>query len=523
MSTPNIDLAGRFDHVVVLMFENRSFDNVLGYLYSPTDGNAIDGVVGRKLSNPIPSDFASEGQTEVAVQKASSMDTPDPDPGEEHPHTNTQMFSTVSPSENRFKRVRDMSSPFNAPSDDSAEPTMNGFVADYINTFTAEMGARPKLADFSQILACYDTAAQLPVLNALARGFACFDRWFCEVPSETYCNRSFFHAGSSSGYVLNGPPGKFATGNTAETIFERLQAHGKTWKVYIDPRQLLPATALIHASNLVNFFGDHFSTIFDFYFDAAAGNLPDYSFIEPNMLHPHTDMHPPGFGRLRHELRVRPANSMLGGEQLLANVYNAVRTSPTEGKSNWANTLLLITFDEHGGTYDHVPPPRVPPPSPATGREEEGFKFDRSGVRIPTLAISAWVDPGRVVHEEFRSTSMIRTLIQHWNLGAPLTRRDEAAADIAPILDRSSPRPPNEWPNVHPQAIGEIAKLEEIFELPLSKLERDLVGEALAHEAHINRTQLAADPTQVTRREAHRHLSRIRDNMFPGIAKGRQN
>ncbi len=398
---------------------------------------------------------------------------------------------------------------------------MKGFVADYINAFKAEMKEFPTFSDFSQIMGCY-SPEQLPVLSTLAKGFACFDHWFCEVPSETYCNRSFFHAASSSGYVLNGPPGKFAAGNKAETIFERLQADGETWKVYIDPRQILPATGLIHASNLARFFGDHFSTIFDFYFDAAHGQLPNYAFIEPNMLHPHTDMHPPGFGRLRHDLRVRPANAMLGGEQLLAQVYNAVKTSPTEGLSNWANTLLLITFDEHGGTYDHVPPPRVPAPGPLTGHEEEGFRFDRSGVRIPTIAVSAWVDSGIVVNQEFRSTSLIRTLRERWSLGGPLTRRDEIAADIAPILNRKVPRPPEDWPEVSPRPLGEFAKLEEAFELPLTRLERDLVGEALAHEASANGTSVAADPAVISRREAHRHMSRIRDKMFSGIAKGRQ-
>ena len=269
------------------------------------------------------------------------MDTPDPDPGEEHPHANTQLYGTVSPETNRFSSVRDMMPPYNAPSDPGQEPTMQGFITDYINAFKTEMGELPKYDDYAQIMAYY-IPSQLPVVTTLARGFACFDHWFCEVPSQTYCNRSFIHAASSSGFVNNHPVGKFESENDAPTIFERLEDAGKTWKVYVDPEQLVPATALIHARRLMPRFADRFRTILDFYSDAKEGELPNYSFIEPNMLHPHTDMHPPGSCRLRHELHIKPSNAMLGGELLLARVYEAVRDGVNlqDGKSNWTNTLL---------------------------------------------------------------------------------------------------------------------------------------------------------------------------------------
>lgn len=507
----------RLDHIVVLMFENRSFDNLLGYLYEPGEVPSFEGVRGTRLSNPVPQDFPGAGPSPVEVRPATNRDTPDPDPGEEHPHTNTQMYGTVLPPENRLKGAREMVAPFNAPPG-PVEPTMTGFVADYINSFHKEMGRWPRRSEYEQIMACFPPD-MLPVTSALARGFACFDHWFCEVPSETYCNRSFFHAASSSGFVLNGPPGKFATMNTATTIFERLHDKGVDWRVYIDPEQLVPATALIHARNLEKFFGDHFFTMFDFYDDARKGRLPAYSFIEPNMLHPHTDMHPPGAGRARQELRIRAPQSILGGEMLLARVYDAIRTSSTEEGSNYSNTLLLITFDEHGGTFDHVPPPRVPPPGPSTGHEEEGFLFDRSGVRIPTIAVSAWVDAKTVVNEEYRSTSVIRTLRERWALGGPLTQRDAVAADLAPILSRTTPRAPEDWPVVSPRPLGIIAKIEEHLDEPLSRLEKDILGEALAHEARVNRQSVTADAETASRSEALGHLRRIRDSMFPGVAK----
>jgi phospholipase C len=511
------------EHTVVLMFENRSFDNVLGYLYRPGEVPSFEGVAGREtsFSNLVPPDLAAAGAGAVPVHPATNLDTPDPDPGEEHPHTNTQLFGTVAPPDNRFKAIRDMRPPFNAPADPAASPSMAGFVADYIAAFRVEMGRLPSPEEYAQIMACY-TPDQLPVLSTLAKGFACFDHWFCEVPSQTYCNRSFFHAASSSGYVLNGPVGKFATGNTAPTIFERLHSAGLSWKVYIDPEQLVPATALIHARNLAQFFGDYFSTIFDFCDDARNGVLPRYAFIEPNMLHPHTDMHPPGAGRIRAALHLRPPNAMIGGEQLLARVYDAVRTSATAGGSNYANTLLLVTFDEHGGMFDHVPPPKAPPPDPAAPAGEEGFRFDRSGVRIPALAISAWIDPRTVVTSEYRSTSLIRTLRERWGLGGPLTQRDAIAADLAPLLTRSTPRPPGDWPTVTPRPLGVLAKVEEMAEFPLSRLERDLVGEALAHESRATARPPAGDSERMSRPEARRHLRRIRDQMFPGVANGRQ-
>lgn len=509
----------KFDYVVVLMFENRSFDNLLGYLYSPGEVPAFEGVRNRNVSNPIPSDVNAEGVTEVGVHPATSMDTPDPDPGEEYPHINTQLFGTVSPSANQLSKVDDMKAPFNSPPDPSAIPPMDGFVADYINTFQVEMGHLPSYNDFAQVMACY-TPDQIPVFSTLAREFACFDHWFCEVPSQTNCNRSFFHAASSSGLVLNAPPGSFATLNDAPTIFERLEARHRTWKVYSDPRQILPATALIHACRLAPYFATHFRTIFDFYHDAREGQLPDYSFIEPNMLHPHTDMHPPGAAKLRRDLHLPAPQSMAGGEQLLARVYDAVRTSSSSIGSNWQNTLLLVTFDEHGGIHDHVPPPPAPPPGDSP-RHQQDFQFNRSGVRVPTIVISAWVNSKTVITQEYRSTSLIRTLRERWTLGGPLTARDSIAPDIAPILTRTTPRPPDEWPQVHARPLSTLAKVVEDIEHPLSRLEKDIIGEALAYEAATEGRALDIDVESLSRKQALTHLSRIQGKMFPGIASGR--
>ncbi|MCI4351314.1 MAG: hypothetical protein L3K15_07365 [Thermoplasmata archaeon] len=513
------DSSQRLDHVVVIMFENRSFDNLLGYLYAPGEVPAFEGVIGRTLTNPVPPEVQGAPSAGASVHPAVNTDSPDPDPGEEYPHINTQMFGHSNPLENRYRKVDEMVAPFNVPTDPAAIPTMTGFVENYVENFRAEMGWTPSFEQCNQIMACH-TPEQLPVLTTLARNFACFDHWFCEVPSQTYPNRSFFHAATSSGFLLNGPPGKFASGNNAPTIFERLNDAGLRWRVYFDPEQILSATALIHARRLGPFLPTHFGSHAEFFEDARNGTLPEYAFIEPNLFHPHTDMHPPGAGRVRHLLHLPPPDSIIGGEQLLAHVYNAVRSSSAATGSNWSNTLLLITFDEHGGTFDHVPPPPAVPPDSSAPAGEMGFRFDRSGIRIPTIAVSAWIDPKTVVHETFRSTSMIQTLRTRWGLHGPLTQRDASAPDIAPVLARSSPRPPDEWPSV---AAGHIPLSRRIIGAvlrPLAGLERDLLGEALAFEAGgPGKSRLRFE--ELSHGAAHHHMKRVGSGMFPQIHRPR--
>ena len=517
----------RLDHLVVLMFENHSFDSLLGYLYNPSEAPTFEGVGRGPFSNPVPDYVAGSGTATVPVHASTNMATPYPDPCEEFPHVNTQLFGTVAPVANRFSDIDDMQAPFNAPRLTPAPtPAMNGFVQDYTNEFKVSMGRLPRADEYGQIMASY-TPEQLPVLSTLARRFACFDHWFCEVPSQTYPNRSFFHAATSSGFVLNShPPGKFATRNDAKTIFNLLEEAGKSWRVYIDPLQILPATALIHARQLERYFPTNFRTIFDFYYDAGQGSLPNYAFIEPNMFHPHTDMHPHSGTRWAEGLHLPPPDTIIGGEQLLADVYNALRAAPESGASSWKDTALLVTFDEHGGTFDHVPPPPTIPPDDSEG--EEGFGFDRLGVRVPTVLISPWVDGGIVVHDSFQSTSAIRTLRDWWGLGPALTRRDAGAPSFLPFLTRSSMLAPKDWPQVTPRKQGILSRTEqdllrriEVLDSPMEKLERDLLGDALAHEARIQGTRPAADATQVSHREAHEHFRRIGSKFFPGVANGR--
>src|SRR6516165_5682239 len=245
------------------------------------------------------------------------MDSPNPDSGEEYQHTSTQLYNILS-EENRFKVAGEISAPWNAP-EPGQTPTMDGFVADYISTFTAEMGRQPTYEEYSQIMTGF-TPDQVPVLNGLARAFGVFDHWFCEVPSQTLMNRSFWTAATSSGFTLNSPPIKWLTSNDAETIFNRLEEYGKTWKVYVSEPMPLSATGLIHFSRLRGRLATHFVPFAQFEVDAASGALPS------GMGSPSAD---------------RPS-SVLGGEAFLAQIYNAYRGMQSEAGSNVWNTTLLI-------------------------------------------------------------------------------------------------------------------------------------------------------------------------------------
>jgi phospholipase C len=452
LTIPRPDRANALDHVVVLMFENRSFDNLLGRLYQPGEVPSFNGVIGQELDNPIP-DWAPDpaGRTSVPYGVAADMNSPSPDPGEEYQHVNTQLFGIVDPA-NRGVLAAKMTPPYNAPADSRQPPTMDGFVADYISSVAAETGKYPSYDEYAQIMTGY-TPEQMPVTSGLARGFTTFDRWFCEVPSQTFANRAFFHAASSSGYVDNlTPADAFPLHNDAETIFERLERQGLSWRVYCDPPSHVSLTGIIHAPRLWPHFPTKFVTTDRFLEDAASGNLPAYSFIEPNLLYGHNDMHP-AFDALFPDASIDPPSSLLGGEALLAKIYDAVRSSSSGRGSNAWNTLLLITFDEHGGTYDHVRPPLVPPPDPGAPFGQLGFGFDRSGMRVPAIAISAWAPEQTVITAEYRNTSLIRTLRERWSLGPPLTARDAIAADLAPVLSLTAPRDPAGWPAVTPRPV----------------------------------------------------------------------
>lgn len=482
-----------FDHVVVLMGENRSFDNILGWLYTPETlpRNArFDGLAFGDHGNVAPSGervaaHVYSGPTDVV------MGLPNPDPGEEYPHVNTQLFGTVDPAGNATAQVGEMSAPFNAPADGS-KPTMDGFLVDYWHNFTRlRRGTEPTLEEASQIMGGF-SPEQLPVLSTLAREFAVFDAWFAAVPSQTYCNRSFFHASTSHGFVTNKHGGgyeKWLNAPPTPTIFNRLEEAGLSWKIYFDEMQLVSLTGVLHAPVLEEYWRtEHFGHMSDFYDDVENGSLPAYAFIEPRLVYNHNDFHPP-FGVYRSsEVDGRmvvdsAVSDVRAGEKLVASVYDAIRRSASTHGSNAMNTLLLITFDEHGGTYDHVAPPRAVPPTADAAPGEMGFRFDRLGGRVPAIAVSAYTRAGTIINEEMHHGSVAATLARRHGL-RPLTRRDEGANTLFSVINLSRPRHPATWPTVHPMYHPPNPQAEEPIDVtssahrdkPLSPPGRGLLG-----------------------------------------------
>jgi len=515
------DCSHAMDHIVVVLFENRSLDNVLGHLYGPEDGKTFEGVIGKDLSNPIP-EWAEHGAERkvVAYTVATDMDSPNPDSGEEYPHTNTQLYNILS-EENRFKLGEDITAPYNAP-EPGQNPTMDGYVTDYISCFTAEMGRQPTYDEYSQIMTGF-TPEQIPVLNGLARAFGVFDHWFCEVPSQTLPNRSFWTAATSSGFSVNAPVTNFIQHNTAETIFNRLDDHGKTWKIYVGEPMQLSGTALAHFQRLKDQLATNIVPFAQFEADAANGDLPDFSFIEPCLALGHNDYHPACGRAMGHGVAIPsidPPSSILGGEALLSRIYAAYKGMQSSSGTNVWNTALLIGWDEPGGTYDHVPPPSVPTPDASAPAGQDGFKFDRSGYRVPAIIVSPWVAEGDVFNQEHRHTSLIATLREQWDLGNPFTGRDAAARTFSHVFTLETPRDPKTWPVPQPRPVPPF--MEDLTALgqalgPLGKALFDGIR-AYAKQANIEIDGMPKDPkVDVPPEEVMTVLRSFFANFFPTL------
>lgn len=480
-----------FDHLVVVMGENRSFDNLLGYLYTPDtlpEGASFEGLAFGDYSNTavdgtVYPAHVYEGATDDI------MGQPNPDPGEEYPHVNTQLFGTVDPAQNAELWVEQMRAPFNAPAAGQT-PDNSGFVTDYaINYRRLTQGTEPTSDQLSTIMGSF-SPEMLPVLSTLAREFAVFDHWFCGVPSQTFCNRSFFHASTSHGFVTNKHGGgydKWIDADAAPTIFNRLEDAGLDWRIYYDDLQLISFTGVLHAPSLEQYWKTgHFATMEQFYDDVANGNLPAYAFIEPRMAFNHNDFHPP-FGKLKEseidgmQVVDSAVSDVRAGEALIHDIYSAIRASRTDGGSNAVNTMLLITFDEHGGTYDHVAPPAAVPPRPDAVPGEMGFTFDRLGCRVPAIAVSAYTARNTIINDEMHHGSVIKTLCEQHGL-APLSQRDETANDLSLIINLERPRHPDDWPVTTPQWLPDNPEEEPPHpahkhkDKPLSPPARGLVG-----------------------------------------------
>ena len=256
----------------------------------------------------------------------------------------------------------------------------------------------------------------LPFYYSLASVFPLADRYFSSVLGPTFPNRRYLIAGTSIGMINDSVPS--LTGYPANgTIFDRLHHAGVSWKDYYERTTVVPTLALF--PKLLTRYPGNITDVDDFFSDAAAGRLPGFSLVEPNYL-------------LRSE--EDPQNIALG-EQFAAKVIKAVMSSPS-----WKNTLLIWTFDEHGGYYDHVVPPRAIapdniPPQVNGGPAYTGFR--QYGFRVPCVVVSPWARPHYVSHTVFDHTSICALVETKWNLPA-MTKRDANASNMLDMLDFSN-------------------------------------------------------------------------------------
>ena len=399
---------------VVVMFENRSFDNLLGHLpHIPPE----DGVRGRAVELPYPGGL-------VRLHPSANFTDPIPDPGEEYAAVNAQLYGRYIPESNAGKspyRIFPdfMEAPYNAPGEGQA-PTMDGFALDYYYSALWERGSALSDAEMGSIGALF-TPETAPVINTLAQEYAVFTHWFCDAPTCTFPNRSFFHCGTSGGRLDNHITYDYAWDFNHDNLFQRATEAGVPWTGYFDPSQKVPLAAInLGGGRHLRLWHEHSATLEQFFGDAAAGTLPRYSWVEPKMLLGDLDdYHPP--------------TDIRSAETFLAAVYEAVRTSP-----QWESTALVVLFDEHGGCYDHVPPPATVSPDGVVS--PEGFHFDRLGLRVPTIVVSAYTERGTVITEDHSNTSMTRTLRESLGLGEPLTQRDAWARPAFAAFNRETPR-----------------------------------------------------------------------------------
>lgn len=512
----------KIKHVVVLMLENRGFDHLLGWLYDDKAnrpqsffGNAKDrrDFLGlstlsaeqlQALANPFPS---PETPPALPRKGARAPKTPAYNPGESFTHIMNQMWGTGLEAadwkdpETRQKLIDKLSQQGSKPA------PMTGYILDFDQDVYHQTGKRLGGAELSEIMDTY-APEQLPVLSGLARYYGLSDEWYCSVPSQTNTNRAFSMAGTSRGLVTNSFYDAFAStinplqygfnkasgGSHADalpastrSLFEVLSQFDIGWTVYWQDnwppkdislgrqyqyvKTMFPQLAdPSYQKNFVQFDSDDPGNAF--FTAARQGRLPAVSWVEPKW----------GGGAQWDTIKravgndYHPVSDTTVGEDFLMNVYTAIADSPS-----WKDTLLIVTFDENGGTYDHLVPPaaspsfndRVPLGPDAVGKQDMdaatrtqfGFTFDQFGIRVPTLLISPRIAPSSIFRSPqptpFDHTSIIATVLSMAGIGRQYWLMGERVAQ-APTFD-----------SVLLDVPREIARPAEALNIPTQLYRRD--------------------------------------------------
>lgn len=391
--------------IVVLVLENRSFDHMLGWMKKAINPS-INGVTGEEC-NPV----STNTTTPESICFTDDAEFVDPDPGHSFEAVAQQVFGTGS------------------------IPSMTGFVEQALSmspnlSETVMKGFRPEA---------------VPVYAALVREFAVFDRWFSSIPGPTQPNRLFVYSATSHGSTSHVKK-QLAQGYPQKTIFDSMHENGMDFGVYF---QNIPTTLFYRNLRKLKYIFKFHQFDLKFKKDARNGKLPSLTVIEPRYFDlkgfPGNDDH--------------PSHDVASGQKLVKEVYETLRASP-----QWNETLLVITYDEHGGFYDHVETPyvNVPNPDGNTGPAPYFFKFDRLGVRVPTIMVSPWIKKGTVIsgsngpapNSEFEHSSIPATIKKMFNLSSNfLTHRDAWAGTFEQVVgELTSPRTdcPETLPDVAP-------------------------------------------------------------------------
>ncbi|XP_061355197.1 non-specific phospholipase C2 [Gastrolobium bilobum] len=431
LNTPSGDaITNPIKTVVVLVMENRSFDHMLGWMKKLNpDINGVNGSESNLLSVTDPSSkrlfFKNQAQYV------------DPDPGHSFQAIREQIFGST---------------------DTSADPApMNGFAQQaYSMDNTTNMSEDVMNGFEPDMVAVYKT---------LVSEFAVFDRWFASMPASTQPNRLYVHSATSHGATSN-VASLLVQGYPQQTIFDNLYDAGIDFGIYW---QNIPATLFYRNLRKLKYVSKFHEYDLSFKQDAKKGKLPGYVVVEQRYMDtkllPANDDH--------------PSHDVYQGQMFVKEVYETLRASP-----QWNETLFLITYDEHGGFYDHVPTPvrGVPSPDGIVGPEPFNFTFNRLGVRVPTIAISPWIDKGTVVHgpngsptstSEYEHSSIPATVKKIFNLPSFLTKRDAWAGTFEGILQtRTEPR--TDCPEQLPTPV-KIRKGEAKEDAKMSEFQQEMI------------------------------------------------
>jgi len=363
--TPNPKIP--IEHVVVMMQENHSFNNVFGRLNEYGYGDQIDGVLPETHSNP------------------------DTDGSPVHPYLLKSYC------------VRDTEHGWNASWKAWNEGKNDQFVL--LNHGKRRDGARAM---------GYYEQKDMPFYYSIANNFAVADRFFASVLGPTYPNRFYLLTGTSFGHIRNKFPKPFKE-FTQKTIFETLNENGVSWKYYYSDLHMLLLFQKLYWKNLKNI-----APISQFKRDMRKGRMPQVVFLESSVIM--GDEHPPFNFQISQYFVAKRI------KELMLSKY-------------WKKSALFLVYDEGGGYFDHVSPPKACVPDAIPPLLENGdvdAQFDRFGFRVPFVAVSPWVKRHYVSHVTYDHTSILKFIETKFNLPA-LTKRDANADPMLDLFDFDHP------------------------------------------------------------------------------------